>query len=377
MMTFGIISVVLITCQKYVEVDDMVFMTGTETDKLAKFTVENIPSSFSVTATSTCKVNKDITVNFAIDTNLVAVYNAEMSANFYTPPAGSYVLSSTSSSIKSGTNVSEPVTVSIVSVDDFIDGRSYMIPVTISSVKGPYNVLEPSRTIYLKVARIIYFNSIDISDPSFYYTYTFADNPHPNMTEFTYEIKCYLDSWHSGSPPISRLSNWGPPDESLFNLLRFGEGGSDIDQLQWINSLGSVFSETRFDLNRWYTISCVYNGSKCRLYVDGVLDGEFDAESKVFEFGLLEIGMSYSGYESRQRFLGRVAEIRLWDRALSKTEIEAGICGVYSAAPGLIAYWKLNEGEGQIFYDATGNGYDMEWPETVVWNTSTQNKCAQ
>jgi len=97
----------------------------------------------------------------------------------------------------------------------------------------------------------------------------------------------------------------------------------------------------------------------------------------VYAFGLIEIGMSYSGYQNSQRFLGRVAEIRLWERALSRAEIQDGICGVYSGSPGLITYWKLNEGEGETFYDATGHGYDMTWPYTVVWDSSTDNKCAQ
>lgn len=370
-------ALLLTTCREYVSFRDVILITGTETDKIAKFTVETTPSSHSVTATSTTKVTEDVIINFDVDTTLVKKIRDERKATYYAAPAGSYQLSSKTSVIKAGTSVSEPITVTINSTNDFIDGRVYIIPVTIKSVEGPFEVLEPSRTIYLRVSRVYNFNSIDISDYNFYRTITFPDNPYPNLNEFTYEIKCYVNSWHSGNPPISRLSNWGPPDESMFNLLRFGEGGSDVDQLQWINSSGSVFSNTRFSLNRWYTISCVYTGTKARLYVDGVLDNEFDAEGQVYTFGLIEIGMSYSGYQNSQRFLGRVSEIRLWNRALSRTEIQDGICGVYSGAPGLITYWKLNEGDGQTFYDATGNGYDITWPYPVVWNSSADNKCAQ
>jgi hypothetical protein len=370
-------TLMLSTCKEYVDFRDVILVTGTESDKIAKFTVESTPSSHSVTATSTTKVSEDVIINFDIDTTLIGKIKAERKATYYPAPAGSYELSSKRSVIKAGTSVSEPVTVTITSTENFIDGRVYMIPVTIKSVEGEYEVLEPSRTIYLRVSRVYSFNSIDISNYNFYRTITFPDNVYSNLREFTYEIKCYINSWHTGNPPISRLSNWGPPDESMFNLLRFGEGGSDVDQLQWINSSGSVFSNTRFALNRWYTISCVYTGTKCRLYVDGVLDNEFDAEGQVYAFGLIEIGMSYSGYQNSQRFLGRVAEIRLWNRALSRSEIQDGICGVYSGAPGLVTYWKLNEGEGQVFYDATGNGYNMTWPYEVVWNSSPDNKCAQ
>jgi hypothetical protein len=370
------IPVMFVTCKKYVSFKDAILITGTETDKLAKFVVESTPSSYSVTATATDRVNQDITVHFEIDTNLVAAYNTEYSANYYTPPAGSYQISANTSVIGAGTNVSDPVTVSITSITGFIDGRPYLIPVTIKSVDGPLNVLEASRTIYLKVARVFKYNSIDISNYNFYRTITFA-NPTTNLNSFTFEVKCYISSWHTGSPPISRLCVWGPADGSKFNLLRFGEAGSAQNQLQWINSSGSVFSTTLFSLSRWYTLSCVYDGSQCRLYVDGVLDNEFDASGQTYSFSLLELGMSYSGYQNSQRFLGRTAEIRLWNRALSRTEIQNGLCGVYSGATGLVAYWKLNEGSGQIFNDCSGHGYNMTWPYAVVWNSSDDNKCAQ
>ena len=41
------------------------------------------------------------------------------------------------------------------------------------------------------------------------------------------------------------------------------------------------------------------------------------------------------------------------------------LCGVDSQSEGLVAYWKMNEGEGHIFKDATGHGYDMDWTNTA------------
>lgn len=371
-----ITAVVISACKKYADFRDVILVTGTQTDPLVKFTVEDTPSSFSVSATATGKVESDITISFAVDSSLVTKYNKQVSANYYFPPAGSYELSGNSGVIKAGTNISDAVTVRILSTDDFVDGRSYLIPVTIQHATGPLGVLEASRTIYLKVARVIDFPAIDISNPNFYYTYAFPE-PYNNISSFTYEIKCYINEWHSGNPPISRLSNWGPLDESLPNLLRFGEAGSKVNQLQWVSAEGSVFSTTEFAAKTWYTISCVYDGSTYRMYVNGKLDGSFEGAGKIYQLGILELGMSYSGYQHSQRFLGRIAEVRFWDRALSLTEIQEGLCGVDAAAGGLVAYWKMNEGEGNTFYDRTGNGRDMVWPRTVVWNTEDNNKCAQ
>lgn len=365
-------------CKKYHEYKDVILITGTETSKITKFTVEGVPSSFAVSATATGKVSEDITVDFEIDTTLVAKYNTEVAANYYPAPAGSYDISGNTGVITNGTNVSSPVTVRITSTSNFVDGRSYIIPVTIKSVTGSLAVLESSRIIYLKIARVNQFNAIDISNPNFYDIDTFA-TPVTNINAFTFEIKCIVNSWHTGNPPISRLCNWGPVDQSMFNLLRFGEAGSQQNQLQWINSAGSVFSNTLFALGKWYTISCVYDGSTCKMYVDGTLDNSFDGLSKTYTFGALELGMSYPTYQSPQRFLGRIAEIRFWNRALSKTEIQEGICGVDASAHGLVSYWKLDEGSGNTFYDRTGNGRNITWTKApVVWNIDpVNNKCAQ
>jgi hypothetical protein len=371
------IAVVFAACDKFVDFKDVIMMTGTEIDPVVKFTVENTPSSFSVSATSTGKVAENITVNFAVDTSLVAAYNKKVSANYYVLPSGSYDVSATSGVIKAGENVSDPVTVRITSTANFVDGRTYLLPITIKNVSGSKDVLEASRTIYLKIARVIQFKSLDISNPTFYATNAFAQ-PYNNISKYTFEIKCFVNSWHTGSPPISRLCNWGPVDESLPNLLRFGEAGSDQNQLQWVSAEGSVFSATRFALSTWYTISCVYDGRTYKLYVDGKLDASFEGAGKIYQLGALELGMSYAGYQTSQRFLGRIAEVRFWDRALATTEIQQGLCGVDAAAPNLVGYWKMNEGEGKTFFDRTGHGRDMVWPNSNgVWNSDLTNKCAQ
>src|SRR5262245_21208646 len=71
------------TCKKYKDFKDVIMITGTETTKIVKFTVESVPSSFGVTASASGKVTQDITVNFAVDTSLVSAYNKERSANYY------------------------------------------------------------------------------------------------------------------------------------------------------------------------------------------------------------------------------------------------------------------------------------------------------
>ncbi len=374
---------------------EVILVTGTESDPLVKFVVEDTPSSYIVTASATGKVAEDVNVEFALDTTLVSTYNGTHNTNYYAIPASAIEIDNTNVTIEAGSASSTGVNVKIVSTEDFKDGRTYIIPVTIKSVSGGnMDVLTASNTIYLRVSRVISFNSLDISNYNMYSSYIAPDDKIVDLPNFTYEIKCYVNEWHASPSQISRLCNFGPEDEGVTNLLRFGENGQDVNSLQWVSPGGSVISDTRFNTGQWYTITLTFDGSNYIMYVDGVKDAELAGET-ITTFQRLELGMSWRSYPSQQYFNGRVAEIRLWDRALSASEIQIGICGVDPNSEGLVAYWKLNEGEGHIFYDATGNGYDMDWSSVwrevsfetglveedkssyVNWIFDENNKCSQ
>lgn len=348
---------------------EVILVTGTDSNPFVKFVVEDTPATYTVTASATGKVTEDIVVTFAQDNSLLTAYNAKHKTSYFPIPESAIQIDGSEVTIKAGSASSTGINVKVVSTEDFVDGRTYIIPITIKSVNGGnLSVLNASKTIYLRISRVINYNALDISNTNFYSSYIAPDEKLVDLPNYTYEIKCYLNSWGS---PISRLSNFGPKDESVTNLLRFGENGQDINSLQWVSPGGGLISSTRFNLGQWYTISLTFDGSAYRMYVNGVKDAEL-AGSKPTKFQRLELGMSWTSYGSSQRFNGRIAEVRLWNRALSTSELQIGLCGVDPQSEGLIAYWKLNEGSGHIFHDATGNGYDMDW--SSVWREITDGQ---
>ncbi len=349
---------------------EVLIMTGTDSNPIVKFTVEDTPSTYAVTVSATGKVTSPVTVTLAIDNSLVDTYNSEHQTSYYSLPTSALSLTDNVVTIETGNASSSIASLQVLSTDDFIDGRVYIIPVTMTSVSGDLDVLESGRTIYLRISRVIEFNALDISDYNMYSNYIFDDALAVDMSEYTYEIKCFIDEYHDGSEPISRLCQWTSKDETNSNMLRFGENGQDVNSLQWVNPAGNVVSTTRFQTKTWYLISLTYDGSAIVMYVDGVKDVEGSGDAST-TFQRFELGMSWgSGYPYRQRFLGRIAEVRVWNRALTSGEIQLGIAGVDTASDGLVAYWKINEGEGHIFHDSTGHGYDMDWSDT--WRDNTE-----
>lgn len=380
------ISIVMAGCMEGDKFDPdkvVIVMTGTEINPVRQFVVEEAPAAFVITASVTDKVRERTVVTFAIDTSLVHSFNKKTRSNYFAIPGADAVqLEGTQGVFEVGQTISSGVVVRVLSTDAFVDGRIYMIPVTITSVSGgDLELLEASRTAYLRISRTYTFSSLDLhySDNGSntvatnaatapYGEYWFPEDKHINLNNgYTFEIKVYINQWHPSTSPgyqISRLCNF---DTGVGNMLRFGEDGMEISQLQWISPGGNVVSETRFSLQQWYLISLVYNGYSFTMYVDGVKDKEvMTTASSNITFKAIEIGMSWVGtYRQRQRFLGKICEMRVWDHARSANQIQMGLCYVDPTSQGLRAYWKFNEGEGHIFHDATGNGYDMDWSN--VW----------
>lgn len=370
---------------------NVVLVSGTETNPVVKFVVEDTPSSYAVTATSTNKVDEDVRIKFGIDNSLVEAYNEAHSTNYFPVPDGTVEIENQDVVIEKGKTFSTPATVKVISTEGLDEGRVYVIPVTIQQSEG-LDVLVPSKTIYLQISRVLHFTSLNISNPELYSNFMFSEDKKLSLSNFTYEIKFYSEEWHS----IARMCCFSSADGSRSNMLRFGEAGMDVNCLQWVCPTGSVPSVTRFSTNRWYTLSLTYDGSKFTMYVDGVKDAQLDGDGQPVDFQMFEIGMSWTSYRYSQYFKGRIAEVRVWNRALTPAELQMGLCAVDPHSEGLMAYWKMNEGEGYIFHDSTDNGYDMDWSNTcreinegagntfgldysahVAWDADEKNECVQ
>lgn len=362
---------------------NVIFVSGAEVTPVTKFVLEDTPSSFVVTASTAMVVDKDIKVKFAIDNSLVEAYNEKNSTSFSAVPDDAIVFENGDAVVVAGKSFSTPATVKVVSTENFVEGRNYLIPVTIQTVDG-LEVLEPSRTLYLQISRVIHFASLNISNPNMYSNFKFPEDKQIELSNYTYEIKFRSEEWHH----IARMFAFPSA------MLRFGELGAPVNSVQWCYDGGNMYSNTLFDTNRWYMLSLTNDGSNLTMYVDGVKDNQMGG-AKPVKLESLEFGMSWTGYPHQQYFKGRIAEVRVWNRALSPGELKLGLCGVDPQSEGLIAYWKMNEGEGHIFHDATGNGYDIDWSNTfreiqegnptygldysqyVGWDKDDNNKCAQ
>lgn len=348
---------------------EVFYMVGTDQIPLDKIVVEdNPPAVYSVNVAATGKLSSDATIELNVgDEEALAKYNEAHGTSFQIVPADMYTVDKPSVIIKAGSAVSESCTITITNYSFIKNGVAYMIPVSIKSVSGSSNeVLETSRTTYLRLARTITFGALDVSNSNMSSNFIFKDDQAIELNQYTYEIKIYPHNLkQAGEEQICRLCNWTGADEKRQCMLRFNENGRPWKSLQIVTPSGGDYTTTTiFEPKQWYVLSIVYDGNTFQLYIDGEPDGTTLTSNEVTKFQRFELGMSWTSYPSKQLFSGRVCEIRIWDYPRTKTQIKGALCGTDPESEGLRAYWKMNDGSGHIFHDATGNGYDMDWSKS-------------
>ena len=68
----------------------------------------------------------------------------------------------------------------------------------------------------------------------------------------------------------------------------------------------------------------------------------------------------------------QMSEFRLWKRALSQREIANNLYATDPHSNALFAYFKFNEGKGDRFTDATGNGNEAWCIDPVEWRDNVR-----
>lgn len=165
--------------------------------------------------------------------------------------------------------------------------------------------------------------------------------------------------------------------EGIF-LVRSGDNVNNYQEWEvvWNNTDGAEnkFKSTEnLPGGEWAHIAITADASSntITLYQNGksVCTGTIPAEAADIDFTRTISGWAQGqslclgrSSDNARDFSGEMAEVRIWNRALTSEEINASghFYSVSADAKGLVAYWKMNEGEGDTFYDSTSNGNDIK-----------------
>ncbi|WP_073348197.1 DUF1735 and LamG domain-containing protein [Bacteroides congonensis] len=356
---------ILSACTNVETFKDVLYFTGTEDSPAVKYTIDG-PAEIGVTVSASCQVTSDQIIRVRVDQDKLEGYNALYGKKYKMVPTKDYMLSNDEIVLKAGENISEQLIFSLLRASNFEEGVTYCVPLTITDVTGGMPVLDSSRTVYLVLNQVMVVNAANLSRTNMQLPFE-SDPSLAAVPQVTMEARVKVNKFASSSPFISTVM--GVEEEFL---LRFGDTTIKPNQIQLAGGGFPVTGKTEFEVDKWYHLAVVFDGSTIKLYVNGELDGQVDApRGPVILCGNTDKRRFCIGSSVNSRYLdGSISEVRVWKRALTQNEIQNNMCYISpDYYQDMVAYWRFNEGGGAVIKDWTGNGWDisrtLNWTEGV------------
>lgn len=359
-LILSLAATIISGCQdaEYGVLENQAYITQTKTNPNTVVKVfidqEDVTANLSVRMSG--PASEDCHFSLREDSALLDHYNSLNYTDYQFLSQEQYSISSRDVTIRKGETISEALDLKILPLTTEMkeSGNKYAVAVSLTSNDENVDILKPG-------ASIVY-----ILDPAIV-TDVPVFGPQNNayikleedlaLSEWTVEFCVNMSLLGKG---IGELNNQalldagsalGEADGQIYT--RFGDAPIAGNALQIKTQGSQMNSQMLFEENRWYHIAWVCTGTKLYLYVDGKLDNSIDLPGKVTNISKGKCKIGNSDYLKADL---RMSELRLWTRALKQREIANNMYAVNPASEGLFFYFKLNEGSGINFTDATGKG---------------------
>lgn len=310
----------------------------------------------------------DVTVSLALDNAALQSYNARNSAAYELIPAGQVSFPSTAT-IKAGEiTVNVPITVTAWEGEP---GVEYAVALSITNAEG-MRISEGSKSYVIGLSKIL-----EQKVPGFIYNNHMSFAPEGdwgmNLTAYT------IEWWNRCTSPNDPTRGFRVNNQAIFNFkhdgshecyIRFGDlvYGSGVFNFLQIKFLGVDANYDTGDPNQgkglkageWDHFAHTYDATtgEFKLYRNGQLVNSGSvAPGNLYPLNGLEMCSSGATY-----FIDvfEVCQVRLWKTARSQSQIVNNMRKeVRYTDPDLILYCPMNEGEGDVLHDVTGNGHDL------------------
>ncbi|NMA72723.1 MAG: DUF1735 domain-containing protein [Bacteroidales bacterium] len=354
-------------------IKEALYMAETETTAKALTIDPKNGASGSVTVKSASPIEKDIKVELGVSQEALDTYNTKHGTNLVLLPESSYKLSSKAVTIKAGTITSEKVEIFIEPfTNEMIEsGIKYALPISIISSSEPsILVLDAKKTTVFACDLVIEtkalkFSKYDYASPSMRQHYDLANW----SVELRIKVSNIQASWNNQA-----FLQIASSTQNVNEKLGFIYGRFEGDFLQFKVNGHDGFNGKSFSpqSNTWYHLALVCEKGTLYLYIDGILNNTLAAQpfetiahfdKDAFMFPLV------SGYRQADMTMH---EVRFWTKAITATQIKDNMFAVDPNTDGLEAYWKMNEGEGDTLYDATGHENNAKikaknGPASIEW----------
>lgn len=366
-----------LTSQAYIS------QTGTQAGRIGSLQLGESEVSTDINVRLSSPQSKDETYTLELNQEALDAYNKIHSTSYEMLPAEQVVLSASQVVVKAGTVFSEPVKITLkpLSKEQMDSGKKFAIAFKLKGDGASTSLLKGADTYVYAVKTITSASAPILGTYKGQYYQAIARGIAPvDLERFTVEMRVNINgltinnqalfgAWATGSEIYMRFGDANAPYDYL--NIKFGDGGQ-IDR---------TFEGAK--VNTWYHVALVYDGAQATLYVNGSKIVSTDKPAgRVFKLNdaVHIAGSGADWFRNACLF----SEVRIWNTARTPEQLRDNEFAIDPQTPGLLHYWKMNEGQGGEFANSIagapslkvyGADYDEKDPSksTVLTPTWVNN----
>ena len=342
--------------------------TNTNGNSSQNITIGTSAVTSSVNVRLSDLATQDYTFEVVSDTTALAEYNQRNETSYKPLPATLYSLSSNEVKIEKGKSVSSDVTLMINPLTQALkdSGQKYAVALRLKSKDGKYDVLNSGSSMVYILDQVVY-QAVPIINAT--HNIHFAMRQTYDLSQWTVEMNVNISKLGKA---LGELNNqtlfgaWGNDGGEIYT--RFGDAPIEGNRLQIKTQGTQMNSKKLFNENQWYHLAFVCTGTKLYLYVNGALDNSMDRPGKTTN---LSNTFNFGNTDYLKANV-KVSELRFWTVARTQAQIANNMYACDAKSTDLEAYWKLNEGQGDTFKDATGHNNTGKCVAVPTWEQNVR-----
>jgi len=191
-----------------------------------------------------------------------------------------------------------------------------------------------------------------------------------NATNMTLSAMVKIDSTTNVYPFKSILSIGNSFGIYYMNNIIYALVNTNVD--------GSflTYDRTNLPADKFTNLTLTWGNKTLTLYVNGVkvASGTHDGTTIRYYSGENYFGIGGSSHPSVGTMKGKIDDVRVFNKTLTETEVFQKYNSIITPdEPGLIGYWRFDEGSGTTCYDLSQtngipNKFDLKFTNAVTWS---------
>ncbi|MEH2435918.1 MAG: patatin-like phospholipase family protein [Nostoc sp.] len=127
-----------------------------------------------------------------------------------------------------------------------------------------------------------------------------------------------------------------------------------------------TFGQGELTIEQWHFFAIVFNSGQLAVYID---EHEYNDSLRGSSLNKATSSITLGATLHKQvYFKGQLANISVWNYPCSQAQIQTHRCGlIVGDESGLVAYWKLDDGQGTTVKNKTGKSYQGNFRGNPIW----------